>query len=158
MDNVFKFFRETSFARFFIPLGIILIVFGIFAAISINNTKDYIKTEAVVSRTELAEEEYYDGENHHEATYTVYVKYTVDGMEYDEEYGVFSEYKVGDKVTISYNPNNPSEVAQPNTFVLPLVLIVLGIASLVGGVISIIKFVKKSKMMKKQEEGWANAN
>lgn len=76
-NNIVKFFRDYSTARFFIPLGIILIIFGCFTFVSINNTKDYIKTEAIVSKTELYEPKHYDGETHFDATYQVYVKYTV---------------------------------------------------------------------------------
>lgn len=158
MNNIFKLFRETSFGRFFIPLGVILIVVSIFTFISIDNTKGYVKTEGIVSKTELYEEAYYDGDTHFDATYTVYVKYTVDNTEYEEEFGVFSNYSKGDKVTISYNPSNPKEIAQPNSIVLPIVLLILGIASLVGGIISLIKSIKKLKTLKLQEEGWKNGN
>ena len=101
MNNISKFFRETSVGRFFIPLGIVLVVFSIFMFVSMDNTKNYKKTEAVVSRTELYEDSYYDDEgNKVEATYTVYVKYSVDGKDYEEEYGVLSGYNENDKVTI----------------------------------------------------------
>lgn len=158
MNSIFKFFRDYSTARFFIPLGIILIIIGGFMFISVNNTKNYIKTSAVVSKTELYEEEYYDGDTHHEATYNIYVKYNVDGKEYEEEYGVFSGYKKGDKVTISYNPTNPSEIAQPISIVLPIALLIGGIVSFACGILSIIKTVKKNKALKIQEEGWKNGN
>ncbi|MBQ8892202.1 MAG: DUF3592 domain-containing protein [Bacilli bacterium] len=158
MNDVFTFFRETGTGRFFTILGIILLVFSFFLYVGVNNTKNYIKTEAIVSKTELYEDAYYDGDTHYDATYTVYVKYTVDGQEYNEEYGVFSGYKEGDKVTISYNPSNPSEIAQPNGFALPIVFFIVGVISLAGGVISIVKAVKKQKMLKEQEKGWANGN
>ncbi len=158
MNNFFIFFRESGFGRFFIPLGIILIVVGGFMFFGIKNTKDYIKIDAVVSKTELYQDAYYDNDTHYDATYTVYVKYTVDGKEYNEEYGVFSGYKAGDRVTISYNPTNPSEIAQPINMIWPIALLVLGIISLVGGIINIIKTVKKIKMLKNQEKGWSNGN
>lgn len=158
MNDFFTLSRETGFGRFFIPFGIVCIVLSVLFFSSSNNTKDFIKTEGIVSRTELAEAEYYDGEEHHEATYTVYVKYTVDGVEYDEEYGVFSGYNVGDKVTISYNPNDPHDIAQPIGIVLPIVLSVIGIAGITGGIVSLVKAFKKHKKMKKQEEEWAHGN
>lgn len=158
MNNISTFFRESSFGRFFIPLGIILIIFGCITFVSIENTKNYAKTEAIVSKVELFEDEYYDGDTHHEATYTVFVKYTVDGKEYNEEYGVFYNYKVGDKVTISYNPSNPSEITQPNSIILPIVLLVAGIVSLIGGIVSFVKAIGKHKALKAQEREWSNGN
>lgn len=156
MNNIVKFFRDYSLARFLLPLGIILIIFGCFMFISINNTKNYIKTDAIVSKTELYEEEHYDGDIHQDATYKVFVKYTVDGKEYNEEYGIFMEYKEGDKVTISYNPLNPSEIAQPINIFFPIALLIGGLLSLTIGIVSIIKTIKKNKVLKFQEEEWKN--
>lgn len=157
MNNISKFFRETSVGRFFIPLGIVLVVFSIFMFVSMDNTKNYKKTEAVVSRTELYEDSYYDDEgNKVEATYTVYVKYSVDGKDYEEEYGVLSGYNENDKVTISYNPENPKEIAQPITLIWPVAFLVLGLISVVGGVFSLVKAYKKNKALKLQEKEWAN--
>ena len=155
-NNIVKFFRDYSTARFFVPLGIILIIFGCFTFVSINNTKNYIKTEAIVSKTELYEAEHYDGETHFDATYQVYVKYTVNEKEYEEEYGIFSDYKEGDKVTISYNPSNPKEITQPNSIVLPIAFIIGGVVSLIVGILSIIKTTKKNKELKIKEEEWKN--
>ena len=159
MNNIYTFFRETSTGRFFIPAGLILIIFSIFLFIATDHNKNYIKTEAVVSRTELVEEAYTDADgNRVDATYKVYVKYTVDGQEYDEELGELPNYKQGDKITICYNPENPSQISQPTTIILPIALLVAGIAALIGGIVSIMKALKKHKAMKEQEKGWANAN
>lgn len=159
MNGIARFFRESMVARFFIPLGIVLIIFSVFIFISNNKTKNYPKTKAVVSKTELYEEAYTDEDgNHVDATYTVYLKYTVDGKEYEEEYGVFSGYKVGDKKTIAYNPKNPKEISDPPSSLFAFAFLIGGIASLVGGIISAIRSVKKYKAMKRQEEGWKNGN
>lgn len=158
MNKFATFFREISLGRFLIPLGIFLIVFGVITFFCIDNTKNYIKTEATVSKIELYEEEHYVDDTHYDATYTVYVKYTVDGKEYNEEYGVFSNYKVDDKVTISYNPSNPSEIAQPNSIILPIILIIAGIGTLIGGIVSIKNAIKRNKRLKEQEKEWSNGN
>ena len=158
MNKLAKFFRDYSVARFFIPLGIILIVFGYFMFVSIDNTKDYIETNAVVSRTVLYEDAYYDGDVHHDATYTVYVRYTVDGVLYDEEFGIFSGYKEGDNVTITYNPENPEEIASPTSIFFPIGFVIAGIISIVISIFSILKTNKKNKELKKQEEEWHNGN
>lgn len=159
MNNISTFFRESSFGRFFIPLGLILIVFSIFFFITADHNKNYVATDGIVSRVELVEDEHTDVDgNHVEATYRVFVKYTVDGEEYDEELGELSGIKVGDKIKITYNPENPREISQPIGMILPIILLLAGIAALVSGIISIIRAIKKHKAMKEQEKGLANAN
>ena len=159
MNNLATFLRESRVGRFFIPAGIILIIFSVFAFKAVDKAKNYVKIDANVTKTELYEKAYTDDEGtHHEATYKVFVKYVVDGTEYEEEYGIFSNYKIGDKVKISYNPKNPKEIAQPNTIILPIIILALGVISLVGGIISVIRSIKKHKELKLQEEGWKNGN
>lgn len=157
MNKIATFFRETSIGRFFIPVGIILIVFSILVFMSVDKSKNYIKTDAVVTKTELYEEAYTDEEgNYNEATYNVFVKYTVDGTEYEEEYGISTGYKKGDKVTIYYNPKNPKQITGSKNVILPIIILSVGIAFLIGGIVSIIRSLKRHKEMKLQEEGWKN--
>ena len=158
MNNIAKFFRETNTGRFFIPLGIILIVFGIIMIVIKNDTKNYIKTESIVSKIELAEEAHDDGETHYDATYHVYVKYTVDGKEYETELGELSGYKEGDKVTIIYDPSDPSKISQQVNIMLPICIIIAGVGSIIGGIISLVKALKNHKKMQLQEEEWNNGN
>ena len=144
MNKLVNILHETKGLVSLIPIGLLLIVFGILSFISVERTKDYIKTEAVVTKASLYEDAYTDADgNHYDATYTVYVKYTVDGDEYNREYGIFSNYKEGDKVTIAYNPENPNEIVQPNGVVLPIIFLGLGIISLIVGVIKLIKALNK---------------
>lgn len=157
MNKIVTFFRESGTARFFIPLGIILIVFGIVMFIINNNNRNYIKIEAIVSKTELVEDAHYDANDTYvEATYNVYVKYTVDGKEYNEELGEFSNYKENDKITIYYNPDDPKQITQTKSIILPIVFIVGGCISLVGGIISAINAIKRVNRMKEQEKEWAS--
>ena len=157
MNSVATFFRESSAGRFFIPLGIICIVMSIFMFVMGNEHKDYIKTQAVVSKMELVEEATTDAEgNDVEATYKVYVKYTVDGKDYEEELGELSGYEKGDKLDIVYNPKDPTQISQPSSVIFTICLLVGGIAAIIGGVLSSIAAIKKHKAMKAQEEGWKN--
>lgn len=159
MNNLATFFRESRVARFFIPFGIILIVFSIFLFIAGDHNKNYLATEAVVSKTELVKEGTYDNEgNYEEAMYNIYVKYTVDGKEYETELGEMLERKVGDKINIVYNPANPEEISQPASLILNIVLLLGGIGALVGGIVSVINALKRNKKMRMQEEGWKNGN
>ena len=159
MNKLAVFLRETSLGRFLIPLGIILLVFSVFTFKAVDHTKGFTRTSAVVTRTELYEEAYTDSNNnHYDATYTVYVKYTVDGKQYEEEYGIFSGIKEGDKTTICYNPNDPTEIAQPNSILLPICMAAAGVIALIGGVISLIRAYNRRKALKIQEEGWTHGN
>ena len=157
MNKVFTFFRESAPARFFIPLGIVLIVFGVIMFTINKENQNYLKTEAVVSKTELVQESYIDENNNTvEATYKVYVKYTVDGKEYDEELGELSGYEKNQKITIYYDPKDPSKITQTKSLILPIVIIIAGIVSFIGGIMSGLSAIKKYQKMKEQERSWAN--
>ena len=156
MNKIATILRESRLARFLIPAGILLLVFGIIFFGASNSSKDYIKTQATVTKVELEEEAHTDASgNRQEATYTATVKYTVDGREYEAELGGLSEYKVGDKMTIYYNPADPGQVTMTTSLLIPLVIIAGGIAMLAGGVVSGANAVKRYKRMKLQEE-WKN--
>ena len=156
MNKVAKFFRETMLARFLFPVGIILLIVGIVFSFHVGRQDGYVKTTSIVSKTELVEAGHYEGDTYVEATYTVWVKYTVDEVEYETEFGEFSSYKVGDKIKIVYDPADPNKIGSPgaDSIVFPIVFITLGVAALAGGVFSIVKFVKKEKALKAQEESW----
>ena len=144
MDNIVMVLRESKVARFLIPMGIIFIIFGIIMFVINNKHKDYIETEAVVSSAELAQEAYTDVDgNYVEATYRVFVKYSVDGKEYNQELGELSGYKKGDKITIAYDPKDPSQISQPIGVIIPTIICVAGVAALVGGIVSGVKTVKR---------------
>lgn len=155
MNKLAAFFRETSMGRILIGAGIILIVFGVVVRTFAKDNANYVKTDAVVTKTELFEEA--DEKNNTEALYTVDVRYTVDGTEYEEEYGEFSGYKVGDHVTISYDPANPREIAQPGNNKLEAYLFILaGIAAIAAGILSLARAAQKHKALKQQEKEWTN--
>jgi len=146
MNKIITFFREASTARFFIPTGLFLIIFGVLVFVINFNNQNYLEIQSVVSNVELSQEEYTDGDgNTVEATYNVKVKYTVNGKEYETELTDISKCKVGDKMKIYYNPNNPNEITQSKSLVFPLIIIGLGIASFVFGLISAFKYNKSIK-------------
>ncbi len=148
--------RESQFARFLIPAGILLIVFGIVSFTINKNNQNYLQTEAVVISAELAEAEHTDADgNHVDATYTIIVKYTVDGKEYETLLGELPGYKVGDMMKIYYNPDDPSQITQTKSMVLPIVIIVAGVAVLAGGIVIGVRAVGRYNRLKEQEAGWA---
>ena len=157
MNGIATFFRESRVARFFIPAGIILIVFGVIMFNINNKNQNYIETESTVTSVAVEQEAYTDTEgNQVEATYVVDITYTVDGKEYTGNLPGQSKHNVGDKIKIYYNPDDPTKITQTKSMILPVVIIVAGLASLVGGIISAVRVVKEHKELKTQEEGWKN--
>ena len=156
MNRIFSFFRATATGRFLIPAGIILTVFGFILVPIVNETGKWDRTEATVTRTEIAETEYDENGEHHEAIYSTYVSYTVGEETCEEVLGELSGYKEGDTIQIVYDPDDPHRLSQPVGMILPFVLIGAGIIALAAGVISITAAVKKAAVMKVQEKEWNN--
>ena len=157
MNKIVTVLRESRLARFLIPGGILFIAFGIIFFIISNQNKDFIKTEATVTSSEIYEEAHTDSDGQRqEATYKVGLKYTVDGKEYTNTLEGVSQYKVGDKMTIYYDPADPTRITQSKSLIIPLAIIAGGIAMLVGGIVSAMNAVKRYKKMKEQEKEWAN--
>ena len=155
MNKIFIFMRESSLARTLIPIGLITIVFGVFMFIISSKNQNYIKTEATVSNVVEIENTYTinDNESGVEKIYNVDLKYTVDSKEYDGTLDNVSKYNVGDKITIYYNPDDPSQITQTISLILPIIITAGGALALVGGIISGMNSIKKYKQMKEQEKG-----
>ena len=157
MNKMFTFMRESQTARFFIPAGLILIIFGIVVFVITLNNQNYIKIEATVTNVEETQETNVDDDGTNTTTvYNATVNYTVGGKEYTQTLDNVSKCKVGDKMDIYYNPKDPNQITQTKSIILPIVIIVAGITSLTGGIISAINAVKRHKNMKEQERSWAN--
>ena len=145
--------RESALARFLIPAGILSIAAGIVFLIFAKDTSSYTKTEATVTRLELVEEE----TDKEPAQYEVYIKYTAtDGKEYDGSFGVFPDFREGDRIKIVYNPEDPQEFHSPgNQFVTAFAIIAAGAAALIGGIVSLVNAVRRQKALKEQEKEWS---
>ena len=136
MDKIATFFRESSIAKFLIPLGLMLFIFGIVIFIINTGNKDYVEVESVVSNVVLTQEAYTDVDGTFvEASYDVSVKYTVDGNEYESVLSGLSKYNIGDKMTIYYNPENPNQITQTKSLILPIIMIIAGIIAFVAGIV-----------------------
>ena len=156
MKKFIQLMQMTTFGRFLLPAGIILLIFGLVSFGSIKDARNYIQTDAVISKAELYQEAYDKNGEHHEAEYDVYVKYTVNGRTYESELGILSGVKVGDAMKVYYNPADPSEVVQMrNQAVIPYVALGLGALALIGGIINVMKAVQKLKRLQEQEEEWS---
>ena len=157
MNKTVSFMRESSVARFLLPVGIMLIIFGVVMFVINNKNQDYIKIEATVIDVKEEEDIVTDGDGHHTSiTYNVTLNYIVDDKEYTGTLDNLSKQKVGDKMVIYYNPKDPNQITQTKSLILPIIIIVAGIASLTAGIISAVNAVKRHKKMKDQERSWAN--
>lgn len=157
MNTLATFFRESRLARFLIPGGLFIIIFGIIMySINIKN-QNYIETESIVSNVVQTAEGYTDTDGEYvQPTYDVTVKYTVNDQEYENVLSNVGEYKVGDKLKIYYDPSDPNQITQTISLVLPIILMAAGGVMLVGGIFSAINAIKKQKALKEQEKGWKN--
>ena len=158
MNKLFSFMRESSVARFLLPVGLILIIFGGIMFVINSKNQDYIKIEATVIDVKEEQETTTDeeGTNTTNTIYNVTINYTVDGQEYMQTLDNVSKHKVGDKMDIYYNPKDPNQITQTKSLILPIALIVAGFASLIGGIISVVNAIKRHKKMNEQERKWAN--
>ena len=143
VENKFaRIMRNTGPARFFIPLGIILIIAGVLM-LGIN-TDNYIETTgkiASVTECPRLEDEV--------QSYDVAVTYTVDNKNYETTFANMSgEYKVGADIKVLYDPADPTRTSNARLpkFVAPL-LIALGAAAMIYGVYKTVSAFKKSKQL-----------
>ena len=157
MNKFATILRESGPARFLIPVGIILVVVGAIMFVLTQRTQDYLPANATVSKVELEEAAYTDSEgDHHPASYLIGFKYTVDGKEVESELSGLGEYKLGDKVKLFYNPEDPTQITMSKSLLVPGAMIAVGALTLLAGIVSAVRAVKKLKNMKAQEREWAN--
>ncbi len=140
MNKLAKLMRNTGPARFFVPVGVILILFGVLTLG--HNTKNFLETTGTVTKVEACAP--VEGEAQQ---YDVYVAYTVDGANYGAMFAnLVGEYKTGDEIKVFYNPDDPKEATNSRTGPLfSPILIVVGVAALAFGVLQTVKAFKKSK-------------
>ncbi|MBR3383100.1 MAG: hypothetical protein IKG85_08735 [Clostridia bacterium] len=145
MENKFaRFMRNTGFARFFLPLGIILIVVGIIFLSTAP--KEYGEATAIITNID----QYTDADDN--VVNDVTVKYTVDGKEYTSELPNMSgDFKAGDELKIYYDAANPQSVSNTKSAgIIAPIMIVLGVLALVASVFSVIKAFRKSRELDEQ--------
>ena len=104
-----------------------------------NDQKNGVKVFAVVSKIEEETRVDADGVTTEEA---VYVRYTVDGKEYNERLSFFSgSYKEGDEITVLYDPQKPSYVIGTSKIGPPLYL-AFGAVVTISGIVGMFRAIK----------------
>lgn len=142
-ENKFaRFMRNTGPARFFLPVGIILIVVGIVIC-SFSAGGKFIETTGKVTAVNEGVVDPDTG-----AQYDVYFTYTVDGKSYENFFTLSKQYSVGDDIAVFYNSADPTKITNSAGMeFLPFVLIGLGVVALVFGVFKTVKSFQKSKQL-----------
>ncbi len=128
--------RKSIRSILIIVMGIILAGAAIFALT--RPKTDYLTCEGTIVRIEEDLDLAADDTN---VIYKVYVDYTVDGKEYKEvDYGSYnSSMKEGGKVTVYYDPADPSKIQAEGFETVPYVVLGAGIVAVIIGVIIFIK-------------------
>ncbi|MBQ2517311.1 MAG: DUF3592 domain-containing protein [Clostridia bacterium] len=140
-ENKFaRIMRNSGPARFFIPLGIVLIVVGVL--LMVFKSDNYVST---TGRITSVTEGMYDDENNTQ-TYDLGIAYTVDGKEYNSTFSNMNgSFSVGDEIKVFYDPESPDKVSNGK---LPAIIgpiaIALGVLAGVCGVAMTVKAFKKS--------------
>ncbi|MBQ6267404.1 MAG: DUF3592 domain-containing protein [Clostridia bacterium] len=152
LGKIAKFMRNTGPARFFIPLGVVLIIFGI---LSFGfNTDTYQETVGKITAVEEVPVSA-DEPQQFDVSFT----YTADGKTYD---GVFSnltgDFKVGEEIKVLYDPADPQKITNSKTgaFFSP-VLILAGVALAAFGVLRTVTAFKKSKALETPVPGGSSS-
>ena len=120
----------------FVVIGLILAGISVF---QLTRPKvDYKTCEGTIVRIEEGLDLTADDTN---IIYKVYVDYTADGKEYKEvDYGSYnSSMKEGGKVTVYYDPADPSKIQAEGFETVPYVVLGAGIVAVIIGVIIFIK-------------------
>lgn len=149
MENkLARIMRASGPLRFFLPIGIILIIFG---AIMMGTTpKSYAMAQGTITGVKPYTDTDTDG--HLEEYFEAEFSYTVDGKEYQNSFSGYSEEpKIGEKLNVYYDPANPESVSNTkHTGVIALAMIGLGAAAVVASILLTLKAVKKYKAMDEQ--------
>ena len=125
-----------SLSLFFV--GALILVITI---LSLKNYKEYdTSTEAVITKIEQTDQRLQD-DGTYEYSYQVYVSYEVGEQTYNDiEYSSYdSSMKVGDKITITYNEENPSEIGDPNGKTMIYIFLGISSAAILGAIIWFVK-------------------
>ena len=157
MNKIITIIRESALARFLIPAGIILIFFGVVFFGASKRNQHYKQTSAQVTSVTLEEAASTDvNGNRTEATYTLGIRYTVDGKEYENDLSGMSKREAGDRIVIYYDPDDPNMITQTKSLIIPLVIIAAGIGAVVAGIVSGVNVIRRYNRMKAQEREWSH--
>lgn len=133
-----RFMRDSGPARFFVPLGVVLLIFSIF--LFMFQSENYIETVGkITSVTEGMEANQYD----------IGITYMADGKEYENTFlNIAGKYNVNDDIKVFYDPQDPGRISNGRTTVVhALIVLAAGIASIGFGIFKTVKAFGKSQAL-----------
>ena len=140
LNKYAKVMRNSGPARFFVPLGLILIIFGVI--LLGMKTGGYVRTTGIVTAVTPGVPD-----DNNDPTYDVEFTYTAeDGKHTGSFSGLGGDYKEGDAIDVFYNPENPSQITntKAGNFLGP-VLLVVGALAIGFGVLKTVQAFRKSR-------------
>ena len=138
-NKLARLMRNSGPARVLVPIGIILIVFGIVMFL-FRPAGELVETVGTVTSVTEATA---DGDG---KEYDVGFSYTVDGKEYQNVFSnLTGTFSIGDAIKVFYDSENPGNVANTKSggFIAP-VLIILGVLAIAYGISRSARAFKKS--------------
>lgn len=121
-------------------IGIAAVVIGIIILIThfTSQAKQTAETTATVIRIESRMETDTDGED--TRYYYPIIEYTVNNQKYEQQLPdsgstISSDYKEGDKIEVTYNPDNPNEISKKGSFgglIAGIFFIIIGIIAVLS--------------------------
>ena len=133
--------RNSGAARFFIPAGLVLLVFGII--LLSMNTRGYVETTGRIAEVTELPVDVTDEDR--SVKYDVKVRYTVDGKDYETVFsGLGGNYRTGDDIKVFYDPADPARTTNARMDFLGPVLVGAGALSLVIGVFAALRAFRRS--------------
>ena len=118
-------------------VGIVLIIGSIvFLVVSFISTQNYVKTEATVVSVEYDSTVIYDPDEPNTSNdHIVTMEYAADGKTYQTQINANqSDYSVGQKTEIKYDPNNPNNTSV-GEMSLPLLIGLCAAAVIIGAIV-----------------------
>ena len=153
-----KLFELKNIYKLLLFIGLILIICGGIFIWLYQRYKSFTEIDAKIYKTEIVHDAYIDKNgNAIDATYDLYIRYTVDGKKYEAILRKKSGFNEGDRINIFYNPNNPLEISQDINIYIPIGLLILGIISIIIG-IYLKRSLRPIKVKTKQDVMMVNGN
>lgn len=153
-----KLFELKKIWKLLLFIGLILIICGGIFIWLYQRYKSFTEIDAKIYKTEIVHDAYIDKNgNAIDATYDLYIRYTVDGKKYEAILRKKSGFNEGDRINIFYNPNNPLEISQDINIYIPIGLLILGIISIIIG-IYLKRSLRPIKVKTKQDVMMVNGN
>ncbi len=131
--------------RFFTLITPVILIIGavIFIGLGVLNLNQVKKFPEIQATVTKVDQELDPAGEAGDVNETIWVHYTVDGKEYDEvlQFHEVDKFKVGDTITVRYNPEKPNYVTAGKT---STAIIYIGLGALfgIGGLGMLVRIIR----------------